>query len=55
MIFGTVRKVGFSHNEIENDAADDLAAGCAVLLRAMVNAARGIGMSEIGQLTAVQL
>ncbi|WP_256740234.1 hypothetical protein, partial [Pseudomonas sp. K5002] len=29
------------HNEIENAAPDDLAAGCAVLLRAMVNAAQG--------------
>ncbi|WP_321864291.1 Zn-dependent hydrolase [Pseudomonas paraveronii] len=33
---------GISHNEIENAAPDDLAAGCAVLLRAMVNAAQGI-------------
>ena len=32
---------GISHNEIENAAPDDLAAGCAVLLRAMVNAAQG--------------
>ena len=31
---------GISHNEIENAAPDDLAAGCAVLLRAMVNAAQ---------------
>ncbi|WP_321847904.1 Zn-dependent hydrolase [Pseudomonas paraveronii] len=33
---------GISHNEIENAAPDDLAAGCAVLLRAMVNAAQEI-------------
>ncbi|WPN96418.1 Zn-dependent hydrolase [Pseudomonas sp. MUP55] len=33
---------GISHNEIENAAPDDLAAGCAVLLRAMVNAAQGV-------------
>ncbi|RTY72779.1 Zn-dependent hydrolase [Pseudomonas veronii] len=32
---------GISHNEIENAAPDDLAEGCAVLLRAMVNAAQG--------------
>ncbi|WP_339233023.1 Zn-dependent hydrolase [Pseudomonas sp. FSL L8-0168] len=32
---------GISHNEIENAAPDDLAAGCAVLLRAMVKAAQG--------------
>ena len=32
---------GISHNEIENATPDDLAAGCAVLLRAMVNAAQG--------------
>ncbi|VVO28718.1 Zn-dependent hydrolase [Pseudomonas fluorescens] len=32
---------GISHNEIENAAPDDLAAGCAVLLRAMINAAQG--------------
>ena len=31
---------GISHNEIENAAPDDLAAGCAVLLRAMLNAAQ---------------
>ena len=29
---------GISHNEIENAAPDDLAAGCAVLLRAMLAA-----------------
>ncbi|RMP72878.1 hypothetical protein ALQ17_02058 [Pseudomonas fluorescens] len=32
---------GISHNEIENAAPDDLAAGCAVLLRAMLHAAQG--------------
>jgi N-carbamoyl-L-amino-acid hydrolase len=32
---------GISHNEIENAAPADLAAGCAVLLRAMLNAAQG--------------
>ncbi|MFS2160342.1 Zn-dependent hydrolase [Pseudomonas sp. Pseusp122] len=31
---------GISHNEIENATPEDLAAGCAVLLRAMVSAAR---------------
>ncbi|RON80358.1 Zn-dependent hydrolase [Pseudomonas chlororaphis] len=31
---------GISHNEIENAAPQDLADGCAVLLRAMVNAAQ---------------
>jgi N-carbamoyl-L-amino-acid hydrolase len=34
---------GVSHNEIENAAPQDLADGCAVLLRAMVNAAQGQG------------
>ena len=34
---------GISHNEIENAAPQDLADGCAVLLRAMVNAAQGQG------------
>ena len=33
---------GISHNEIENAAPQDLADGCAVLLRAMVNAAQGV-------------
>ena len=33
---------GISHNEIEDAAPDDLAAGCAVLLRAMVDAAQGV-------------
>ena len=33
---------GISHNEIENAAPDDLAAGCAVLLRAMVAASAAI-------------
>jgi len=32
---------GISHNEIENAAPQDLADGCAVLLRAMLNAAQG--------------
>ncbi|MOA39538.1 putative hydrolase [compost metagenome] len=32
---------GISHNEIENAKAEDLAAGCAVLLRAMLLAAEG--------------
>ena len=31
---------GISHNEIENATPEDLAAGCAVLLRAMVSAAQ---------------
>jgi N-carbamoyl-L-amino-acid hydrolase len=31
---------GISHNEIENATPQDLAAGCAVLLRAMVSAVR---------------
>lgn len=31
---------GISHNEIENATPEDLAAGCAVLLRAMLSAAR---------------
>ncbi|AZC31956.1 Zn-dependent hydrolase [Pseudomonas chlororaphis] len=34
---------GISHNEIENAAPQDLADGCAVLLRAMVNAAQQTG------------
>ena len=33
---------GISHNEIENAAPDDLAAGCAVLLRAMLAASATI-------------
>jgi N-carbamoyl-L-amino-acid hydrolase len=33
---------GISHNEIENAAPDDLAAGCAVLLRAMLAASQAI-------------
>ena len=32
---------GISHNEIENASPDDLAAGCAVLLRAMLQGLRG--------------
>ncbi|MNJ68357.1 putative hydrolase [compost metagenome] len=32
---------GISHNEIENAAPQDLADGCAVLLRAMLTAAQG--------------
>jgi len=31
---------GISHNEIENATPEDLAAGCAVLLRAMVHSAQ---------------
>ncbi|MGV8481933.1 M20/M25/M40 family metallo-hydrolase, partial [Pseudomonas aeruginosa] len=37
MIFVPCEK-GISHNEIENASPDDLAAGCAVLLRAMLKA-----------------
>jgi N-carbamoyl-L-amino-acid hydrolase len=33
---------GISHNEIENAAPDDLSAGCAVLLRAMLAASQAI-------------
>ena len=33
---------GISHNEIENASPDDLAAGCAVLLRAMLKASEAI-------------
>lgn len=33
---------GISHNEIENAAPQDLAAGCAVLLRAMLSAAQAV-------------
>jgi N-carbamoyl-L-amino-acid hydrolase len=33
-------KDGISHNEIEDASADDLEAGCNVLLHAMVRAAR---------------
>jgi N-carbamoyl-L-amino-acid hydrolase len=33
---------GISHNEIENAAPDDLAAGCAVLLRAMLAASAAV-------------
>lgn len=37
---------GISHNEIENAKAEDLAAGCAVLLRAMLLAAEGAFSQE---------
>jgi N-carbamoyl-L-amino-acid hydrolase len=38
---------GISHNEIENAAPDDLAAGCAVLLRAMLAASAAIAGGEL--------
>jgi N-carbamoyl-L-amino-acid hydrolase len=38
---------GISHNEIENAAPDDLAAGCAVLLRAMVAASQAIASGKL--------
>jgi N-carbamoyl-L-amino-acid hydrolase len=38
---------GISHNEIENAAPDDLAAGCAVLLRAMVAASAAIASGKL--------
>ncbi|VVQ34035.1 N-carbamoyl-L-amino-acid hydrolase [Pseudomonas fluorescens] len=38
---------GISHNEIENAAPDDLAAGCAVLLRAMLAASAAIASGEL--------
>ncbi|XUK69194.1 M20/M25/M40 family metallo-hydrolase [Pseudomonas yamanorum] len=38
---------GISHNEIENAAPDDLAAGCAVLLRAMVAASVAIASGKL--------
>ena len=38
---------GISHNEIENAAPDDLAAGCAVLLRAMVAASAAIASGQL--------
>lgn len=37
---------GISHNEIENAAPEDLAAGCAVLLRAMLAASTAIGKDQ---------
>ena len=40
---------GISHNEIENAAPTDLAAGCAVLLRAML--AASVALAE-GKLAA---
>ncbi|WP_372865814.1 Zn-dependent hydrolase [Pseudomonas sp.] len=38
---------GISHNEIENAAPADLAAGCAVLLRAMLAASAAIGKGKL--------
>lgn len=38
---------GISHNEIENAAPADLAAGCAVLLRAMLAASAAIGTGKL--------
>ena len=38
---------GISHNEIENAAPDDLAAGCAVLLKAMVAASAAIASGKL--------
>ncbi|MDX1724687.1 MAG: Zn-dependent hydrolase [Pseudomonas sp.] len=37
---------GISHNEIENAAPGDLAAGCAVLLRAMLAASAAVGKDQ---------
>ena len=37
---------GISHNEIENAAPKDLAAGCAVLLRAMLTASEAIASGK---------
>ena len=37
---------GISHNEIENADPKDLAAGCAVLLRAMLAAAQAVAQRE---------
>jgi len=37
---------GISHNEIENAAPDDLAAGCAVLLRAMLAASAMVAAGQ---------
>lgn len=38
---------GISHNEIENAEPDDLAAGCAVLLRAMLAASEAIAKGQL--------
>jgi len=38
---------GISHNEIESAAADELAAGCAVLLKAMVAASAAIASGKL--------
>lgn len=38
---------GISHNEIENAAPDDLAAGCAVLLRAMLAASVAVARKQL--------
>lgn len=38
---------GISHNEIENAAPEDLAAGCAVLLRAMLAASEAIAKGKL--------
>ncbi|MFI8381476.1 Zn-dependent hydrolase [Pseudomonas sp. NPDC079086] len=38
---------GISHNEIENAAPDDLAAGCAVLLRAMLAASAALAAGKL--------
>ncbi|UVJ46106.1 Zn-dependent hydrolase [Pseudomonas sp. LS1212] len=38
---------GISHNEIENADPDDLAAGCAVLLRAMLAASEAIAKAQL--------
>ncbi|MBP5141987.1 M20/M25/M40 family metallo-hydrolase, partial [Pseudomonas chlororaphis] len=37
---------GISHNEIENADPDDLAAGCAVLLRAMLAASQAVAKGQ---------
>lgn len=38
---------GISHNEIENATPEDLAAGCAVLLRAMLAASEAIAQGRL--------
>jgi len=38
---------GISHNEIENATPEDLAAGCAVLLRAMLAASEAIASGRL--------
>ena len=38
---------GISHNEIENATPEDLAAGCAVLLRAMLAASQAIASGRL--------